>query len=206
MPAKDKLKQTAVRLISKSTNGIQRWLFNLAPENTAAAWYLFINILVDSMNPNRSRPERVRCCEWKATDLFHQGIPLVMRSVGEWVRVLFFQGIDIWWRVSVLTKDVESDVKIGRWSDAIVCRALVDARLVPINLLQSQGKTFHRSVFTGDGASLEMRRANGIEQRYTCAAYLHWVFIFLNSIYNWDLKGCNWIKEQGNKGNWAKYK
>jgi hypothetical protein len=64
--------------------------------------------------------------------------------------------------LGVLTKDVESDVKIGWWSDAIVCRALVHSRLVSINLLQSQGKTFHRSVFTGDGASLGMRRENGM--------------------------------------------
>ena len=64
--------------------------------------------------------------------------------------------------MGVLTKDVESDVKIGWWSDAIVCRALVDSRLVSINLLQSQGKTFHRSVFTGDGASLGMRIENGM--------------------------------------------
>lgn len=125
---------------------------------------IFINILADSRNTNPSRPlARGGVAEWKVTDLFHQGIPPVMRSVGEWVSASVFLKKESCncTAAGVLTKDVESDVKIGWWSDAIVCRALVDARLVSINLLQSQGKTFHRPVFTGDGASLEMRRQNG---------------------------------------------
>jgi hypothetical protein len=99
--------------------------------------------------------------------------------VSEWVRVCFGKRRVATVLLGVLTKDVESDVKIGWWSDAIVCRALVDSRLVSINLLQSQGKTFHRSVFAGDGASLEMRRENGMILAFLSVVLNRGVYLYV---------------------------